>query len=471
MDEFQSVVEQVRERVVPDARERERLHTVAEELVERTRAAVRDLPVDAEVLLVGSTARGTWLSGERDIDVFVCFPPDLPRDQLEDYGLRVGRAVLPDGREEYAEHPYVSGQFDGDRPDANHSEADRPDATGGGPDGSFDVDLVPCYAVEEATDTRSAVDRTPFHTEYLSGRIDDVADDVRVTKQFLAAVGVYGSDLRTRGFSGYLVELLVLEYGGFRTLIEAAADWDPPIHLDPEDHGRVEFDHPLVVIDPTDPGRNVAAVLSASNLARFIHYARELLADPRTDLFERRDPDPITPSAVRAAVDRRGTAPVAVRFDAPDVVEDQLYPQLEKSLRGVAGALDRAGFDPLRSARFADETAVLLVECGVVKRPAVERHEGPPIGVRTHAEEFLETYADSPADGPFIEDGRYVVERPREYRTPADLLEGDDLLDVALGPDVRRALEKEYDVLVGTEIASLATEFGVELARYFDPTP
>lgn len=447
MDEFEAVVERVRERVVPDAEERERLDRVTDELVERTEAAVADLPVDAEVRLVGSAVRGTWLSGDRDVDVFVRFPPDLPREDLEEYGLQVGRAVLPDGREEYAEHPYVTGELDG-----------------------FDVDLVPCYAVADATEIRTAVDRTPFHTEYLAGRIDD-PDDVRVAKQFLTAVGAYGSDLRTRGFSGYLVELLVLEYGGFRGLVEAAADWRPPVRLDPEGHGRGEFDDPLVVIDPTDPGRNVAAVLSATNVARLVHYARELLADPRVELFESRDPDPLSPGEVRAAVERRETTPVAVRFDAPDVVEDQLYPQLDKALGGVEGALDRAGFDPLRSARFADETAVLLVECEVAERPAVERHEGPPVGVREHAEDFYETYADSEADGPFIEDGRYVVERPREHRTARALLESDALFEVALGPDVERALGAGYEVLVGEDSAALADEFGVELARYSDPRP
>ena len=147
-----------------------------------------------------------------------------------------------------------------------------------------------CYAVESAADIRSAVDRTPFHTGYLEGRVEPVADDVRLAKAFLDGVGAYGSDLRTRGFSGYLTELLVLEYGGFRPLLEAAADWSPPVRLDPEDHAEASFEDPLAVVDPTDPERNVAAVCSARNVGRLLHYARDLLADPRIDLFEPRDP-------------------------------------------------------------------------------------------------------------------------------------------------------------------------------------
>jgi len=467
-EEFDAVVDAVRERVTPDSAERARLDEVTADLRARTREAVAALPVDADdvtITLVGSTARDTWLAGDRDVDLFVCFPPDLSREDLEAYGLQVGHAVLPEGHEEYAEHPYVVGEV-----------------------GGFDVDLVPCYAVDDATAIQSAVDRTPFHNRYLADRLDgSVAADIRVCKQFLTGIGVYGSDLRTRGFSGYLTELLVLEHGDFRSLIEAAADWHPPVRFDPEDHGRgretakpsrtdevgsadLGFEDPLVVIDPTDPERNVAAVCSAASVARLQHYARELLADPREKLFVAADPDPLSAAAVREAVADRGTTPVALRFEAPDVVEDQLYPQLEKSREGLADELDRRGFDVFRSAAMADETAALVFELAVAERPAVERHEGPPVGVRDHAEGFYEAYADdADAYGPFVDGGRYVVERPREFTAAAAFLDSDAVFDVALGADIERAMAGECDLLVGEDVGALAAEFGVELARYFDP--
>jgi len=463
-DEFDAVVSQVRKRVSPDDDERERLQRAAAAVMERARDAVAILPVEAEVVQVGSTARGTWTAGDRDVDVFVAFPPELDRAELETYGLEVGHAVLPDGHEEYAEHPYVVGEMDG-----------------------YAVDLVPCYAVADATAIQSAVDRTPFHTRYLKSRLDDaLADEVRVTKQFLKGIGVYGSDLRTQGFSGYLTELLTVEYGGFRAFVEAAAGWHPPATFDPEDHGTTEFDDPLVVVDPTDPERNVAAVCSAANIARLQHYARELVDEPRESLFEPSEPAAYDAERVTAAVERRATTPVTVRFARPDVVEDQLWPQLRKSLAGLTEELDRRGFDVFRSRAFAaggetggdSETAgdaghaVLLVELGVAERPAVERHEGPPVHVRDHATGFYETYADDPdVAGPYIEGDRYVVERPREFRTAAAFLDSDALLDVRLGPQVESALKGGYELLVGEDIAALADEFGVELADYFEPSP
>ena len=466
-DEFDATVQRVRERVEPTDDERERLAAVAEELTDRAREAIADRGVEADVVRVGSTARNTWLAGNRDIDMFVRFPPGLDREQLESLGLAIGHEVLPNGREEYAEHPYVVGEYDG-----------------------FAVDLVPCYDVDDAADIRSAVDRTPFHTEYISEHLTpELASDVRVCKQFLTGIGVYGSDLRTRGFSGFLTELLVLEYGGFRPLIEAATAWQPPVEFDPEDHGAAEtespsrndgggtaalaFEDPLVMIDPTDPGRNVAAVLSPDNVARVQHFARELLADPRDSLFTELQPDPLDSDAVAAEFERRDTTPVAIRFGAPDIVEDQLWPQLKRSRKGIREELDRRDFEVFRTAGFADDdTAVLLLELAVAERPAVERHEGPPVHVGEHAERFYEAYADDDAVyGPFVDGDRYVVERERAVTSAVDLLDSDALFDVALGTHVESALKSDYDLLVGESVAELADSFGTELTRYLDPTP
>ena len=448
-EDLSRVVARVRERIDPDAAERTALREAVEALSARVEDALNEVPVDADVIQVGSTARGTWLSGDRDIDLFVRFPDDVDRESLERYGLAVGNAVFPEGHEEYAEHPYVVGEFDG-----------------------FDVDLVPCFDVDEGAAIQSAVDRTPHHNEYLRARLDEeLAAEVRVFKRFLKGIGAYGSNLRTQGFSGYLTELLVLEYGSFESLLRAAADWHPPVELDPEDHGTRSFDDPLVVVDPTDSTRNVAAVCSAENVARLQHYARELLADPREELFVDDEPEPLSAAAVRDHVRRRGTTPVAVVFDAPDVVDDQLYPQLYKSIAGVESELGRRGFAPIRSTTFADDDAVLLVELAHRTLPNVARHDGPPVHVRDHAEGFYEAYADGDAYGPFLNGDRYVVEREREFTDAADLLRSETLFEVGLGANVEQKLREGYEVLVGDDVGELAEAFGVELARYFDPRP
>ena len=451
MATLDSVCSAVAKRVTPDQTERERLADAAATLIDRAEAALAEHGVDGDVLQVGSTARGTWLAGDRDIDIFVRFPPTVDREQLETVGLEVGHSVLPDGHEEYAEHPYVTGEYDG-----------------------FAVDLVPCYDVESATEIRSAVDRTPFHTSYIEQQLtEELCRDIRIFKQFLTGIGAYGSDLRTEGFSGYLAELLVVSYDGFEPLLAAATDWHPPVALDPENHGAKTFDDPLTVIDPTDPERNVAAVLSASNLARLQHAARELVADPRRELFFKTEPEPLDGEELRNHLERRDTTPVAMVFETPSIVADQLYPQLRKSQAGVAAGLESHDFSVFRAASFADDTqCVLLFELSETTQPAVERHEGPPVAVRDHATEFFETYdGDDTVYGPFIVDDRYVVERPRAVTDARVYLNSDAVFEVALGVQIESALKSGYELLWDTEITALADRFGTELATYFEPEP
>ncbi len=448
-DALARVLSTVRERVTPTADEIDDLERVIETLVARTEAAVAERNAEADVLRVGSTARGTWLPGERDVDIFVRFPEEISREELEEIGVAIGREVLPSGRLEFAEHPYVTAEFEG-----------------------YSVDLVPCFDVDSGAKIRSSVDRTPFHAEYVRDRLDEeLTGDVRVLKRFLRAIGVYGSDLRTEGFSGYLTELLVLEHGGVRELIEAATSWHPPVRFDPADHGEESFDDPLVVIDPTDPGRNVAAVVSAASLASFQHHARDLCDDPDPEKFEMKDREPLSETELRDHLERRRTTPYAVRFPAPDLVEDQLYPQLRTSVQGIADALDRQGFDPIRATSFADGDAVLYFDIAVDERPAIERHEGPPVDVEEHARTFFERYVETEAYGPFIEGGRYVVERDREVRSVRAFLESDRIFQAGLGKDVRRALAEEYAVLAGSDVLALLPTFARELGAFYAPRP
>lgn len=447
--ELRDVVDRVRERVEPSDEERERLERAVTDVVERTEEVVADLPVEADVLRVGSTARDTWLRGDRDIDVFVRFPPSLDREALQQYGLEVGQSVLPDGRLEYAEHPYVTAEYEG-----------------------YSIDLVPCYDVESGDQGKSAVDRTPFHATYVAERLTpELATDVRVLKRFLEANGIYGSDLRTQGFSGYLTELLILAYGDFERLIEAAAEWRPPVVLDPADHGAREFDDPLVVIDPTDPNRNVAAVVTGENVARFQHHARTLLDDPTASRFELVEVEPLAGNELAAHIERRETTPVAITAPAPDVVDDQLYPQLRRTRDGIVDALGQRGFLVLRAAAYAREDVLIYLELAVSELPAIDRHLGPPVHVRAHANAFLDRWAEQATYGPFIEGERYVVEREREFTSASAFLRSDGLLDARIGADLEGPLTTDRTVLVGEQVLDLLPAFGRELAAFYDPSP
>jgi tRNA nucleotidyltransferase (CCA-adding enzyme) len=403
----------------------------------------------AKGMVVGSVARDTWLSGDRDLDIFLLFPPDLSRVELEERGLDLARTIARrfagSFREKYAEHPYVNATIDG-----------------------LDVDLVPCYEVASAAKIQSAVDRTPFHTRYIAEKIAPFRDDVLLAKQFAKACGVYGSDQMTEGFSGYLCELLVLHHAGFNPLVRAAADWKPGTCIDLEGHACRAFDEPLKVVDPVDPARNVAAALSATRMFEFVEYCRGYLEDPSPDFFFPPGPASLGREGFSRALARRGTCLYALTFATPPLIPDIVVPQLRRSLASVRGLLARHGFPVLQDdCAMGEDRCILVLELLADRLPPVTRHTGPPLWDRDNAAKFADKYWQNPLSGPFVRDGRYLVDLERPFTGAGDLLRSPEVLGVGLGKHVKQSLEKGWEVHEGEDCWQ--EEFGEFLSRFIEP--
>jgi tRNA nucleotidyltransferase (CCA-adding enzyme) len=404
-----AVEARVSERISPSPEVLERVGAVREQLVARVRAAAaeRSSPL-VRALVAGSAARGTFLADRLDIDLFLLFPPDLSRERLREEGLALGHAVLTDPQTKYAEHPYLRGRFEG-----------------------FAVDAVPGYAVTDPSRPLSPVDRTPFHQEYLVGReTAETVREVRLAKQFLRSLGVYGSEARTEGMSGYLVELLVLRFGTLDGLLHAARSWRVPVRLAEAGHEppRLPADVALVLADPVDPNRNVASALSRRNLATLILGAGAYLEDPSESWFELRTRPGLTRDAALARAHARGTHVAVVRLRRPDLVDDTLYPQIRKAERAIADEIGRSDFDVVGSASAADPNEVIvLLEVAHPTRPAVRRQDGPPAGL-DRVGHFLGkwTAAGAPVlQGPFVRaDGSLAVETRRDEREVEGVIRG-----------------------------------------------
>lgn len=285
---------------------------------------------------------------------------------------------------------------------------------------------MPCYDVRDPSRIKSAVDRTPFHSRYVSEHIKGREDEVLLLKQFMKGIGVYGSDLRTGGFSGYLAELLVIHYGSFLSVLKGASTWRPGTRIDLAPGAEIRA--PLVVIDPVDPNRNVAAALTLDRMSQFVAAARCFLRSPDISFFFPPEAHAMSPDEIRAEIERRGTEFILLEIGAPDMVDDVLYPQMRKAEASIRNLLEREGFQVLRSdvdlVRGDAIRARLLFELSIWELPAVKRHTGPPVWEADHASRFVKGNA-SPLSGPYIDNGRLVVEIPRRYRRAVDLLEGE----------------------------------------------
>jgi tRNA nucleotidyltransferase (CCA-adding enzyme) len=338
-----------------------------------------------EAMLVGSIAKNTCLRGDKDLDIFVLFDKAVPRKELEREGLAIGKAVAKAFKAKagvhYAEHPYTRMVIK-----------------------SYDIDVVPCYRLAMGERIISAVDRSPLHTEYILSRLEK-PNEVRLLKHFCKRIGVYGAEIATHGFSGYLCELLVLKYGSFQRVLEEATNWKRGHHIDVEAHAKRQFSDPLVVIDPVDPERNVAAAVSEQKLCEFILLAREYLKTRRLP--------------VKAALMPNRGRLLAVEWSIGEENEEIIWSQLERFQEKVVAQLRAAEFGVIDSEIWTDSLAKaqLLLELEVWELPKVNDHGGPSVYNYKHAENFIRKYRKAVVRG-----DRLVTERRREYPTAKSLL-------------------------------------------------
>lgn len=333
--------------------------------------------------LMGSIAKGTFLSGDKDTDIFVMFPKDTPRAELERRGLEIGKAVFGKFNHgkfqiSYAEHPYTEGQI-----------------------GEFHIEIVPAYAVESAEKIQSAVDRTPFHTKYVLEHLKN-ADDALLLKKFLKGIGCYGSDLKRQGFSGYLCELCIIKYGSFEGALISLQNYryqdilDITGHYTKHDTQKLRnmfAGQPLIFIDPVDKNRNVAAVVSEEKLARFMFYAQRYLEKPDIKYFFPRG-EKTNAREILETYKKTGTKIVAVTFRRPEIIEDIIYPQLRRLASTLSVRAAHAGFKVLDSWVFADKECGVALEAEGVKISPYFVVAGPTVfNPREHQKKFVSTHA------------------------------------------------------------------------------
>ena len=354
-----------------------------------------------KVSFVGSAARDTGLKGDNDIDLFVQFPASMEKEDIVEKTFSYTRKnIKANWIVRYAEHPYLQARMD-----------------------SFKVEVIPCFIVEPHAGIKSAVDRSPLHMDYLQKRLSpQQRGDVRVLKQLLKNNGLYGAELAIRGFSGLVCEYLILNYRSFEGLVENASKWKPPVRIDVSGGSIKHFPEPFVIIDAIDRNRNAGAVVSDTNLNRFISLCQAFSKSPSEKFFFS-TPKKQGKRETETAWRKRKTQLALVEFEAPDVVEDILIPQLKKTEENAARQVWLAGFPVFSSASFVSgKKAFLLFELPFASRPALKKLVGPPAWNEKAVEGFLK--GKKPLRGPFVEGDRIVVDLRDENESIFGLLEG-----------------------------------------------
>jgi tRNA nucleotidyltransferase (CCA-adding enzyme) len=393
-----------------------RLLKEVEAFLRKVNAAIAKSKVKAKAVVGGSVAKDTYLKGDHDCDVFVKFDYSYKDD---DISAMLGKMLKP---------------F---KPELVHGSRDYYHVKN-----NVNFELVP---VLDITDPRKAVnvtDMSPLHVEWVK-RHPGFNDEIRLAKQSCKAAGVYGAESYIKGFSGHVLDILVIYYGGFMQLLKASRQWKDKEVIDPERYykkdaltqlNRSKIDSPIIIIDPVLPERNAAAALSYEALDKFRKRAAEFLAKPSAKMFEVKAK---TAAQLKkeAGKDKLIVLDVTSEKGKEDVVGSKVlkaFQQIRNQIRFYDFMLKDAGWQWNKKTK-----AMFWYILDPRELFPITKWVGPPLSEKERVENFKAKYPNT-----FIENGRVCTYTKRKFINAETLV--DDIIrnDEYLKEKVKKVVRK-----------------------------
>ena len=245
------------------------------EILKKASAIIKEINFslkNAKAVLGGSGAKGTWLK-TFDADIFVKFNYSKYNEKSDQ---------LSDLLSTFLKKHYKITRLHGSRDYFQIRES------------KFTFEIVPILEIRNAEQARNITDVSPLHSNFVK-KHSKLVDEIRLTKQFFKAAKVYGAESYIRGFSGYVCEILTINYGSFLKLIKVISKWKEKTTVDVKNYykgkqifmelNKSKLTSPIIVIDPVQKDRNAAAALDHEKFEIIKHRAKEFLKKPSIEFF------------------------------------------------------------------------------------------------------------------------------------------------------------------------------------------
>ena len=346
--------------------------------------------VNAVAVPGGSYAKNTWLKGDYDIDLFVRFDVKHSDDALSDILEKVLKQFKPE-------------RIHGSR-DYFHVKND------------IKYEIIPVLNLKKSSDAHNVTDFSPLHVAWVNKKAKKLTDDIRLFKKFCKSQKVYGAESYIKGFSGHVVDIIIIYYGGFLKALKAISKWTPKTIIDPEKAhkhnpelvlNKSKTYGPLIIIDPVQPDRNSAAAITEEKYFTIIKSAKEFLKSPSKKFFEEQKAN-VEKLKIKGAV--------IVEAESLKEKEDIAGTKILKGFEHLMKTLEE--FKPNGGWEWDKKSKALLWFIPKIKKlPNKEVRQGPPIKMTIHVDRFKKKYRKT-----FIKDGRICVELERKNPVFEDAL-------------------------------------------------
>ena len=410
------IISSVLENIQPSKEDIQKAKSIEKQIINEIKSY--KIPQIIDVRTGGSFAKDTNLQHDMDIDIFIIIDKNTNEQDFEQIALDVGFKSLkkynPTTR--YSEHPYVEGFA---KIDSKTIEQIR-------------LNIVPCYNVEKGY-WKSAADRSQYHTKYMQKMLKpEQKNQVRILKIFLKGIGVYGAELSTSGFSGYVTEVLVLKFGNFKNVIRNFASLKKKgeiISIDNNiftDQIYEKFQSPIIIIDPIDHNRNLGAAISPQSLSKFIFGARTFLANPSPIFFNLNQKNKIILDSNEIKnIEQLLPHILVLEFNFRRRSPDILWGQLKKLSKSITRHFNDNEFTTLKNGCFIDNTdnaKLIFLLSSLTLAPFVE-NSGPSIFMEKEINHFLKKNRSKSAVLWIREDMKISCLRKRKIINAIEFLE------------------------------------------------
>ena len=345
---MKQIISKISKNSIPSDRLQKSKKEIADTIYQLVEKEIRKYSEVIKLEFGGSYAKGTWLSKNADIDIFIKFKKNISEEKLESISKEIGFTSLkkysPYVR--YSQHPYVEARIKDTK-----------------------INIVPCYDVKIG-EWKSAADRSPYHTKFMKKSLTPkMRSEVRVLKTFLQSNGIYGAEIAKQGFSGYISEVLILQYGSFEKLVKSISKIKENQVIGKTSN---QFGTTIVVIDPIDDKRNLAAAISNENIVKFILICRSLKAKPSLKFFK---------TKTLKKSNKFWKNLLIVKFEFKTRSPDIIWGQIKRATTSLSKQLELEGFSVLRSKSYTDEQkeAYLMFFLESTQITEIYQKKGPEI--------------------------------------------------------------------------------------------
>lgn len=399
---------------------KKRLHADITPVMQQVKSVVAALETElkkqklkARVILGGSLAKNTYLPGDHDVDVFVAFDYFY---KFKDISKLLGGVL---GKLKHVSVARVHGSRDYFQLTLATTHYPLPTSP-------LTFEIIPVLDIKDPDAAANITDCSPLHVSWVKKQIakkKKLADEIKLTKAFCKAAGVYGAESYIKGFSGHVVDILTIYYGGFVKLLTASQSWKDKTLIDfyNAHKGKAlqvlnasKLQSPLIVVDPIQKERNAAAALDYSKWERFKIKAHQFLKQPALDFFIKKDLT-LDDIKIRAGKNKLVLIDIVARQGKEDVVGAKLL----KAFEYIKKQLQKNEFDLYDAGWIWNKgkKALFFFILDSVPLPETRCLIGPSVSMVKYAAHFKAVHKKT-----FEKNSRIFAEVPRRFRTPETLV-------------------------------------------------